>query len=63
MTITLNFAWWWIPTALTIAAFVVWWFCTPEEHGMFAGLGAALALIPALFFCLVLWLIAALMRP
>lgn len=62
MSFTLNFAWWWIPAALTVLAFGAWWIFTPEERGMFAGFGAALALIPTLFFVMLVWLVAAILK-
>lgn len=55
MTITLSL--WMLPTALTVLAFVVWWFTTPEESGMFAGLGAMLGLVPTLFFICFVWMV------
>lgn len=55
MTITLSM--WMLPTALTLLAFIVWWFATPEETGMFAGMGAAFALIPTLFFVCLVWMV------
>lgn len=55
MTITLSL--WMLPTALTVLAFVVWWFATPEEHGMFAGLGLMFNLIPTLFFVCFVWMV------
>ena len=55
MTITLSL--WALPVALTVLAFVAWWFLTPEDSGMFAGLGAMLALVPTLFFVCLVWMV------
>ena len=62
MTFTLNFAWWWIPTALTVLAFAAWVILTPEESGMLAGIGALFTLIPTLFFVFLVWLVAAILK-
>lgn len=55
MTITLSL--WMLPVALTLGAFIVWWFATPEDTGYFGGLGLALALIPTLIFVCVVWML------
>jgi hypothetical protein len=57
MTATLTIPLWAIPAAITVLCFVAWWFLTPEEHGHFAGLGAALALIPTLFAVMLTWMV------
>lgn len=59
MTIALSM--WMLPTALTVLAFVAWWFLTPEDSGIFAGLGAVLALVPTLFFVSLVWMVYGLM--
>lgn len=58
MTFTLTFAWWWIPTALTLAGLVWAIFIVDGGSGWFAGLSNIMALIPVLFVSAVAWAIA-----
>jgi hypothetical protein len=61
LTFTLHFAWWWIPAAVTLCAFG-WWFRIAHKDfsdgGMFAGLGALAAAVPALLVTAFAWAIA-----
>lgn len=59
MTMTFTYAWWWIPTALTVA--VVIWGLLPEskqEEGLAVGLTAIFWAAPILLFLGVVWAIA-----
>ena len=58
MTFTLNFAWWWIPTIITIAALFWARFIVDDGGGMLSGIGNLFALVPALFVSAVAWAIA-----
>ncbi|MDF0377667.1 hypothetical protein [Methylophilus sp. YYY-1] len=61
-TITLTFAWWWIPTAITVIG-MGWalWIIARADAGI-NGFFSLFALIPALFFSLLAWLIAAIFK-
>ena len=54
---TVTFSPWMLPVVLTVLAFVVWWFATPEETGMFAGLAPLVTLVPTLFFVCIVWVV------
>ena len=61
MTITLTYAWWWIPTIITViamAAPVV--FSTGEGFG--AGIQFILLLVPALLVISVVWILGAIFK-
>jgi hypothetical protein len=57
MSITLTFAWWWIPTAVTVVS-VAWALRLDDGGGMFSGLGNMLALVLALLASAIAWAIA-----
>ena len=58
MTFTLTFAWWWIPTAITVAGLVWALFIVDDGGGMFSGLSNLLALIPVLLISAIAWGVA-----
>ena len=58
MTLTLTFAWWWIPAAITFGGLVWALFFVDDGGGMFSGLSNAFALIPVLAVSAIAWAIA-----
>jgi len=57
MTFTLTYAWWWVPTALTLLLLV--WALIPTDRDPIRCLGE---MIVALATCLVSWIIAGFMK-
>ena len=55
MTITFSIVW--VPIILTIVPIIWALFIVDSGHGIGAGLGNALALIPALFISMLSWII------
>lgn len=63
MTITLIFAWWWIPTFITVAGFVWAIFIYDDgRSGYLNGLGNLFMLIPVMLVSLISWIIAAVLK-
>lgn len=62
MTFTLTFAWWWIPTAITVLAalWVVFW--PADREGFAGGLTALFMLVPALLVVAIAWAIAGILK-
>jgi hypothetical protein len=58
MTFTLTFAWWWIPTVVSVVGLVWAIFFVDPGDGWFSGLSNIMALIPVLFVSAVAWAIA-----
>ena len=58
MTLTLTFAWWWIPAAITVCGLVWALFIVDDGGGMFSGLSNMFALIPVLAVSAIAWAIA-----
>lgn len=61
MTFTLTYAWWWFPTAFTLAG-LIWAFSIDDGGGLFAGLGNLLALVPVFGLSLVVWIVAGVLK-
>jgi len=61
MTVTLTFAWWWIPTIITIIALIAPFFFSTGD-GIGGGIQFMLLLIPALFVTAVAWAIAGVLK-
>lgn len=63
MTFTLVFAWWWIPTAITVAGFVwVFFIYDDGSSGYLSGLGNLFMLIPVMAVSMASWIIAAVLK-
>lgn len=63
MTFTLTFAWWWIPTAITLLCFLaVHWYSRDDNSGMFSGIATMIFMVPALFVSMRAWIIAAIFK-
>ena len=61
MTFELTLAWWWFPTAFTLAGLI--WACSiDDDHGIFSGLFNLLALIPVFALSLVVWIVAGVLK-
>lgn len=58
MTLTITYAWWWIPTLITVVGFIWALFIFDDGGGYLAGIGTMFALVPALFISTVAWIIA-----
>lgn len=57
MTVTLSFAWWWIPVAVTLAAFL--WAIFKDAYGTDTfGIGLLFRLGFASFISMAAWMIA-----
>lgn len=62
MTFTITFAWWYIPTAITILS-ILWAFFWPADRGgMFGGLTTMFMLIPALVVIAFSWIVAGILK-
>ena len=61
MIFTLTFAWWWFPTAFTLAG-LIWAFSINDKGGMLGNLGNILALVPVLALSLVVWIVAGILK-
>lgn len=61
MTFTLTFAWWWIPTIITVGSLITaaWW---PTGGGIGGGIASLMLMIPALFVSMLAWIIAAVLK-
>ena len=58
MTFTITFAWWWVPTIITIAGFIWALFIFDDGGGYLAGMGTMFALVPVLIVSCIAWAIA-----
>lgn len=58
MTFTIIFAWWWIPTIITVAGLIWALFIVDDGGGMLSGIGNLFALIPVMFVSCLAWAIA-----
>lgn len=58
MTITISFAWWWIPTIITATGLIWALFIVGDGGGMFSGISNLFALIPVMFVSCLAWAIA-----
>lgn len=63
MELTITFAAWWIPTAITVGG-LVWALFIYDDgtSGWFSGLGNIFMLIPVLFISCVAWIVYAVMK-
>lgn len=61
MTFTLTFAWWWIPTIITVVSLLIA-LCWPGDGGYLSGIETLFYLIPALFVSMVAWIFAAALK-
>ena len=58
MTFTITCAWWWIPTAITLAV-LFWAVCIVDDGGGYlSGIGNVLAMVPALVVACIAWAVA-----
>ena len=62
MTLTLTFAWWWIPTAITVLALLWAFFWPADRDGLTGGITTMLMLIPALLVIAFAWAIAGVLK-
>jgi hypothetical protein len=62
MTITLNLAWWQIPTGVTILAMLWAFFWPADDDGFLGGITRLFMCVPALFVSLIAWVIAAVVK-
>lgn len=63
MSFTLTFAWWWIPTAVTvIGLFWALFIYDDGSSGYLSGLGNLFMLIPVLAVSMVAWIVAAVFK-
>jgi len=60
MTITLT--WWMLPTAITVILLVGSVALTKDTGGMFGGLGAVINLAIAIFVCMIMWIVTAILK-
>ena len=58
MTFTFTFAWWWIPTLITLMGLIWVAFFVDPGDGIGAGLNSIFALVPVLFISALAWAIA-----
>ncbi len=58
MSFTISFAWWWIPTAITVAGLVWALFIVDDGGGMFSGMSNIFALVPVLAISAIAWAVA-----
>jgi len=58
MNITITFAWWWIPTIITVAGLIWAIFIVDDGGGFLSGLGNIFAPIPVLVVSCFAWAIA-----
>ena len=61
MTLTFTYAWWWIPSIITIIAMSYPFFAKTGD-GIGGGIQLMLLLIPALFVTAVAWAIAGVLK-
>lgn len=62
-TITITFAWWWIPTAITVIMFA--WALRvylPDRNNHWTSLLGLIIFIPALLVSLLVWIAAAILK-
>ena len=58
MTFTLTFAWWWIPTVITVVG-LIWAVCIVDDgSGIGAGLANMFALVPVSIVSAIAWAVA-----
>jgi len=62
MTLTLTFAWWWIPTAITLGGLVWALFIVDDGGGMFSGISNLFALVPVLAISVIAWAVAGILK-
>jgi len=62
MTITVTFAWWWIPAAITVAGLVWALFIVKDEGGYLGGLSRLLAAGAAMAASAVAWAVAGFLK-
>ena len=58
MSFTISFAWWWIPTAITVAGLVWALFIVDDGGGMFSGMSNIFALVPVSVISAIAWAVA-----
>ena len=62
-TLTLTFAWWWIPTATTVIALAwAWLFTRKVGNDVFSMMISGFFYVIALGSSLIVWIIAALLK-
>lgn len=62
MTLTITYAWWWIPTIITVLGGIWAIFLVDDGGGMFSGIGNLLALVPVLIVSCIAWAIAGIFK-
>ena len=58
MSITFTLAWWWIPTAITVAGLIWALLIVDDGGGYLSGIGNLFALVPVLAVSAIAWAIA-----
>ena len=58
MSFTISFAWWCIPTAITVAGLVWALFIVDDGGGMFSGMSNIFALVPVSVISAIAWAVA-----
>ncbi len=58
MTFTITYAWWWVPTFITVIGLIWALVIVDDGGGWLSGMGNVLALVPTLFVSAVAWAIA-----
>ena len=58
MSFTITYAWWWIPTFITIAGLIWALFIVEDGGGYLSGIGNLFALVPVLAVSAIAWAIA-----
>lgn len=63
MTFTITYAWWWIPTAVTVIS-LGWaiYKINTGKGGSFGAIFDFILLIPALFVSMLAWIVAAILK-
>ena len=58
MTITITYAWWWIPTIITVSGVIWALLIFNDGDGYLAGIGNIFMLVPVLVISCIAWAIA-----